>query len=65
MLDPRSFRLRNFLLVALATILVAALLRHVLHVYGGFTREDIRADALIFAVVVAVVAIFMRRAYRG
>jgi hypothetical protein len=63
-LDPRSFRLRSFLLVALATILLAALLRHVLHVYGGFTREDIRADALIVAVVIAVIAIFMRRAYR-
>jgi hypothetical protein len=63
-LDPREFRLRYFLLVVLAAILIAALLRHVLHVYGGLSREDIRADALIAALIIGVVAIFFRRAYR-
>jgi hypothetical protein len=62
--DPREFRLRYFLLVAFAAILIAALLRHVLHVYGGLSREDIRADALIAALTIGVAAIFFRRAYR-
>jgi hypothetical protein len=48
----------------LAAILIAALLRHVLHVYGGLSREDIRADALIAALIIGAVAIFFRRAYR-
>jgi hypothetical protein len=52
------------LLVAFAAILIAALLRHILHVYGGLSREDIRADALIAALAVGVAAIFFRRAYR-
>jgi hypothetical protein len=62
--DPREFRLRYFLLVVAAAILIAALLRHVLHVYGGLSREDIRADALIAALVIGLAAIAARRAYR-
>jgi hypothetical protein len=48
----------------LAAILIAALLRHVLHVYGGLSREDIRADALIAVVVVVVTTILIRRLSR-
>jgi hypothetical protein len=62
--DPRQFRLRYFLLIVLAAILIAALLRHVLHVYGGWSRENIRSNALIIALVISVAAIFLRRAYR-
>ena len=62
--DPREFRLRYFLLLAFATVLLAALLRHVLHVYGGLSREDIRVDALLAALAIGVVAVLFRRAYR-
>jgi hypothetical protein len=48
----------------LAAILIAALLRHVLHVYGGLSREDIRADALIAVFVVVVTTILIRRLSR-
>jgi hypothetical protein len=48
----------------LAAILVAALLRHVLHVYGGLSREDIRADALIAVLVIVVTSILLRRLSR-
>jgi hypothetical protein len=48
----------------LAAILIAALLRHVLHVYGGLSREDIRADALIAVLVIVVTAILVRRLSR-
>src|ERR1700756_4092435 len=39
--DPRSFRLRSFLAIVFAAVLIAAILRHVLHVYGGIPREEI------------------------
>jgi len=51
-------------LIVVATVLIAALLRHVLHVYGGLSREDIRVDALIAALIVGVAAVLLRRAYR-
>jgi hypothetical protein len=61
MVDPRDFRLRYFILLICVAALIAALLRHVLHIYGGFSREDIRADALIAALLVAVIATLLRR----
>jgi hypothetical protein len=64
-LDPREFRLRYLLIVAVGTILIAALLRHILHVYGGLSREDIRVDALITALIVGVATFLFRKAYRG
>jgi branched-subunit amino acid transport protein len=60
-LDPRSFRLRNFLAIALAAVFTAAVLRHVLHVYGGISREEIRADALLAILIAAVATILFRR----
>ena len=64
MLDPRSFRLRDFLVVALAAVFTAAVLRHVLHVYGGISPEEIRADALLAVLTVAVATILFRRVSR-
>jgi hypothetical protein len=63
--DPREFRLRYFVVLAFATVLLAALLRHVLHVYGGLSREDIRVDALLAALAIGVMAALFRRAYRS
>lgn len=63
-LDPREFRLRYLVVIGVGTILIAALLRHVLHVYGGLSREDIRVDALIAALILGVAAIVYKRAYR-
>jgi hypothetical protein len=59
--DPRSFRLRNFLAIVFAAVLIAAILRHVLHVYGGIPREEIRADAFIAILIVAAVTLFVQR----
>ena len=64
MLDPREFRLRYFVAIVVGTILIAALLRHLLHVYGGLSREDIRVDALIAALIVGIAAVLYKRAYR-
>jgi hypothetical protein len=63
-LDPLDFRFRYLIGIVLAAILIAALLRHVLHVYGGLSREDIRADALIAVFVVVVTTILIRRLSR-
>ncbi len=64
MLDPREFRLRYLVAIVVGTILIAALLRHLLHVYGGLSREDIRVDALIAALIVGIAAFLYKRAYR-
>ena len=64
MLDPREFQLRYLVAIVVGTILIAALLRHVLHVYGGLSREDIGVDALIAAVIIGAAAILYKRAYR-
>jgi len=62
--DPREFRFRYLVGIVLATILIAALLRHVLHVYAGLSREDIRADALIAVLVTVGTTILLRRLSR-
>jgi hypothetical protein len=61
--DPRDFRLRNFLLMVLAAILIAALLRHALHVYGGLSRENIRVAALLTAGGICIAVALFRRLY--
>jgi hypothetical protein len=63
-LDPREFRLRYFVGIVVAAILIAALLRHVLHVYGGLSRQDIRVDALIALAIVTTTTILLRRLSR-
>jgi hypothetical protein len=65
--DPREleFRFRYLVVTVLAAILIAALLRHVLHVYGGLSREDIRADALIALLIVSATTILLRRLSRS
>jgi hypothetical protein len=64
--DPRDFRLRSVLWIALATILVAAALRYALHDVGGLLGEDIRMNALLGAAVLgaALMATFFYRLNR-
>ena len=62
MIDPTSFRLRGFLAIAVAAVLVAAALRHTLHVYAGFSREEIGWDALSVAIIAILAILFFRRA---
>ena|SRR5437764_6169304 len=60
-MDPLSFRLRYFVAILLVTVIIAGLLRHVLHVNGGFSREEIRAGALMVISVVAFAIMFFQR----
>jgi hypothetical protein len=63
-LDPRDFRLRYFLLIAFAAVLIAAVLRHTLHVYGNISPKDIGVDALLAAAAVGVIMFFGRNLFR-
>jgi hypothetical protein len=62
--DPRSFRLRYLVAVLLVAVLIAAVLRHVLHVYGGVPREEIRWEALAGALVILFATLLFRK-YRS
>jgi hypothetical protein len=66
MLDPRDFRLRSVVWIVLAAVSVAAVLRYVLHAYGGISGEDIRLNALLGAAVLgaALMATFFYRVRR-
>jgi hypothetical protein len=63
-MDPLSFRFRYFLAILFAAVVTAAALRHIIHVYVGFSREEIRTAALIATPLVAIAIIFFRRRRR-
>ena len=64
MLAQLNLRFRYILALSVAAVIMAAALRHGVHVYGGFTREKIRADALTAIPVVALAVIFLLRKRR-
>lgn len=64
-MDPRDFNLRWFLIAAVAAVLVAAALRHTIHIYGGIERHSIGLAALIgAAVLLSLLAILSARIRR-
>ena len=56
-------RVKYALAFLIAAILVAALLRHTVHVYGGFSRGEIR-DATLIALPAAIVVFHLLRSRR-
>ena len=60
-MDPTRLRKRYLLAIFGAAVVTAAVLRHVAHVNGGFSREEIRTDALIAAALIVLAIIFFRR----
>lgn len=60
--DPLTKRFRYILAFLVAAVIVAAALRHGFHVYGGFSREEIREDALLALGLVVLAVIILRRA---
>jgi uncharacterized membrane protein YdcZ (DUF606 family) len=57
-------RKRYLLAIFVAAVVTAAVLRHFAHVNGGFSREEIRIDALIAAALIVLAIIFFRRKHR-
>jgi len=57
-------RVKYTLLFLVAALLVAAVLRHTVHVYGGVSREEIRAAALMALPAAFVAYHLLRRRYR-
>jgi hypothetical protein len=60
-MDPRSSRFRYFVAILFVTLITAGVLRHVFHVYGGFSREEIRAGALMAIPALALAIMFFQR----
>jgi hypothetical protein len=54
-----NFRIRRFLAILAAAVGTAAALRHVIHVYGGLPREEIRLPALIVAVLIGAILVML------
>jgi hypothetical protein len=52
--EALNARFRHVVAFAIAAVVTAALLRHTVHVYGGYSPADIRAGALMAIPLVAV-----------
>jgi hypothetical protein len=65
-MDTLNLRFRHVLAFLIGAVITAAALRHGFHVYGGFSREEIRLDALLALLAVAVLSMvsFGRRRRR-
>jgi hypothetical protein len=59
--DALNSRLKYAIAFVIAAVIAAALLRHTVHVYGGFTREEIRVGALMALPMVFVLFLARRR----
>jgi hypothetical protein len=58
-------RFRYVIAFLIAAVITAAALRHIVHVYGGIPREEIRWDAMTaIPLVAAVIVLFRRRRVR-
>ncbi len=64
MLDQLNLRFKYVLVFLIGALIAAAALRHGIHVYGGFSREQIRIGTLLAIPFVALVVIFLRRRSR-
>jgi hypothetical protein len=60
-MDSIDQRFRYVLAFLIGAVITAAALRHTVHVYGGISREEIRAGALMAIPAVALAIIFFRR----
>jgi hypothetical protein len=60
-MDPLKIRFRYILAFLFGAVIAAAALRHSVHVYGGFSREEIREDALLAIPFVVLAVIILRR----
>jgi hypothetical protein len=62
-MDPTKIRMRYLAGILVAAVIVAAVLRHTLHVHAGFTRQEIAILALA-ALAAVLTAVLIRRRRR-
>jgi hypothetical protein len=60
-MDPLNIRFRYILAFLFGAVIAAAALRHGFHVYAGFSRGEIREDALLAIPFVVLAVIILRR----
>jgi membrane-bound acyltransferase YfiQ involved in biofilm formation len=63
-IDPTDLRTRYLVGIFIAAIVTAAVLRHVVHTYGGFSREEIRTVSLVAVVAIFLIVLFVVRRRR-
>ena len=63
-MDPIKFRTRYLIVIFFTAIVIAAFLRHAIHTYGGYSREEIRAVSLAAMIFVFVIVLFAFRRWR-
>jgi hypothetical protein len=64
-MDPTKARFRYLVGILLMAILIAAVLRHVLHMHAGFTRQQIFIGALALAFTATLLIFMLRRSRRS
>jgi hypothetical protein len=57
MMEALNSRFRFMVALLTAAAVIAGLLRHTAHVYGGFSREEIRTAALLVCLVVSLLLV--------
>jgi uncharacterized membrane protein len=62
MMEALNARFRYFVALFIAAVIVAVFLRHAVHVYAGYSREEIGIGALIACMAVGLVLIFSMKA---
>ena len=56
--EALNARFRHVVAFAITAVVIAALLRHTAHVYGGYSTADIRAYALMAVPLVAILLVW-------
>jgi hypothetical protein len=64
MIQALNSRFKVVVFLTFAAVLVAGILRHTLHVYGGIAPADIRSDSLLLVSAIAIVTLVFRASRR-
>jgi hypothetical protein len=59
-MDWLNLRFRYVLGFLVTALIIAAVLRHVIHIYGGISREEIGTGALLTIPVIALALVFFK-----
>jgi hypothetical protein len=60
-MDSLNLRTRRVIAFVIGAVIVAAVLRHVFHVYGGYSRPEIAVGALLALPAVILIFLLLRK----